>query len=139
MKFISSSLLLIVLTFLASGLRPLSAQDQTATNSPPANGSPTNAALAPDERAHLRKVQKQVLANDPALKAEDDSLRQQREDLEDQGSSASPDDRKALMAKWHDHQQKVRAAALKLDPTLAPIYAKLDAWRLQHAKPAPAG
>ncbi len=144
MKATSRSFFLILsLALQVTGAGLSFAQDQGATNAPPSSppqaGQGMSAALSPEERAHLRKVQKQVLAADPALKAEDESLRQQRQDLEDQGASASPDERKALFAQWHEHSLKVRAAALKLDPMLAPIFVKLDAWRAAHPYPKPAG
>lgn len=123
----------------ATGVYLVSAQDQGSTNAPAVNPSSPSSALTPDEREYLRKVKKQVLAAHPDLKAEDDTLSQQRDDLDSQGASASPDARKAFFATWHDHQQKIRVEALKIDPTLAPIYAKLDAWRQQHVKPTPGG
>ena len=138
----SSRRLFLVITALAlqtAGLCVASAQDQGGANAPAMNSPSFSSALTPNERTHLRKVKKQVLANHPDLKAEDDALSQQRDDLDYQGATASPDARTALMAQWHDHQQKVRAEALKIDPMLAPIYAKLDAWKQQHVKPTTSG
>lgn len=139
-------IILTALALQAVGVCLLSAQAQSTTNSAPAINSTTNSssagsALTADERAQLRKVKKEVLAAHPDLKAQDDDLSQQRDDLDNQVPPATPDERKAFFAKWHDLQMKIRVEALKIDPTLAPIYAKLDAWRQQHPYPnnKPAG
>ncbi len=60
----------------AGGVCLVSAQDQgTTPPAPPVNPSSPSSALTPDERSHRRTVEKQVLAADPNLKAEDDNLK----------------------------------------------------------------
>ncbi len=99
---------------------------QTPPAAPPAapGGQGASSVLTPDEKAQYDKAKEAALAADPALKAEDDSLTQQRATMKSQGDSVSADDRQALMAKMRDHRQKLRDAMLKIDPTLAPIFAR---------------
>jgi hypothetical protein len=90
-------------------------------------GGGRQSVLTADEKAQLNKARDAVLAANPDLKTEADNLKQQGAKLRSESDSASDDDRQALKTKIKDHDAKMRAAMLKLDPTLAPIFAKLDA------------
>ena len=100
-----------------------------ATTPPPADtgGRHGESVLTPEEKAQLDKDREAALAANPALKTEEDSLKQQHATLKSQGDSASKDDWKALHAQEKDYHAKLRSAELLIDPSLAPIFAKLDA------------
>jgi Spy/CpxP family protein refolding chaperone len=80
--------------------------------------------LTADEKAQLEKAHDAALAANPDLKTEEDSLKQEHESL---GSDATADQKKDLFTKWQAFHEKMKAAELQIDPTLAPIFAKLDA------------
>jgi hypothetical protein len=61
------------------------------------------------------------------LKTDADNLKQQFAALKSKGDSATPDEKTALHAQAREFHQKLQAAELKLDPTLAPVLAKLNA------------
>ena len=64
-----------------------------------------------------------ALADDPALKAENDSLKMQYADVMLKGTEA---EKQAMMEKVDSHRQKLRAAMLKEDAKLGPIFAEID-------------
>jgi hypothetical protein len=94
--------------------------DSTTANEP----MPPKAVLDNDERMQLMKVRDQVLAAHPDLKAEEAKLKQ----MHQASMTAPPSDAEIASAKaeWQAYQDKLRAEMLKIDPTLAPIFAKLD-------------
>lgn len=108
---------------------PLAAQ----TTNAPAGTAPSEGKhgrfgfLTPDERQHLTKVRKQVLAAHPELQKEQEELQKEREDLKSQGEDASPEDRQALFQKSMEHGQKMNDAMAQADPTVKPIIEKLKA------------
>jgi len=73
-----------------------------------------DSVLTADERAQLKKAKEAVFAANPSLK-------QQFETLKSQGKDGATKDQ------WQSLHQQLRAAELNIDPTLAPIFAKLDA------------
>ena len=83
--------------------------------------------LTADEKAQLDKAHDAALNADPSLKTDEDNMKQQFETLKSQGKAATKDQWDALHAQGHDFHEKLRAAELKIDPTLAPVFAKLDA------------
>jgi Spy/CpxP family protein refolding chaperone len=83
-------------------------------------------ALTDAEKAQLKSVRDEAFAADPSLKSEHDSLKQQFAALKSSGT-ATPDQKKALHEQAHDFFTKLQAAEVKIDPTVAPILAKLDA------------
>jgi hypothetical protein len=113
----------IVLSFLASTL--LRAQ----TNAAPANApaaSPEQQALAiltPDQLAEYGNAHNKALADDAALKSEGDALKKQFADVLAHGTAAQ---KQAFLEKVDAHRQKLRAAMLKEDPNLGPIFAQID-------------
>jgi len=70
----------------------------------------------------LLKARREVLANNPDLKAEQEGLAKQREELKD----GSDDDKKILFQNLMAHEKKMRAAMLQVDPTLQPIFDQID-------------
>jgi len=86
-----------------------------------------DSVLTADEKAQLKKARDAALAADPELKTEQDNLKQQFENLKSEGANATSDEKKALHVQARDFHSKLQAAELKIDPTLAPIFAKLKA------------
>ncbi len=76
-----------------------------------------------DEMAQLNHAREQVFAARPDLKAENDKLKAMRD------ATPSPTDaqRAASFAEWKAFHKKMRVEMLKVDPTLGPIFAKIDA------------
>jgi len=85
----------------------------------PTAASPSATPLTPEDKAKLLKVRQQVLDSNPDLKAEQDNLKKQGQALK--GGSATPEDKAAFMQSRADHQAKMKAAMLKIDPTLGPV------------------
>jgi len=85
------------------------------------------------EKAQLRKARETVLAANPGLQTQRASLRQQFQSLRSQGTSATPAEWAALRQQKQALRGQVRAAELSVDPTLAPIFAKLDAAHPHHS------
>lgn len=109
---------------------PVSAQ---STNAPdPAHAPMPPSVLDNDDMARLTKVRTQVLAAHPELQAEETKLKARHAAV--QGQTPTADERKADLAEWKDYRAKMRAEMLKLDPTLQPIFEKLDAARKNGAK-----
>jgi hypothetical protein len=87
--------------------------------------------LTADERAQLKKDHEAVLAANSTLAAQAASLKQQFETLKGEGSSATSAQWQALHQQKETFQSQLRSAELNLDPSLAPIFAKLDAAKAQ--------
>lgn len=79
------------------------------------------AFLSGEDRNKYIDAKNKALADNPDLKTEQDDLIRERP-----APSASQDDRQAFWAKMKDHQQKLREAMLKEDPTLQPIFDAID-------------
>jgi hypothetical protein len=87
-----------------------------------------DSVLTADEQAQLKKAHDAALAANPSLQTEDNTLKQQFETLKGAGKNgANKDQWKTLRAQRHDYEVKLHAAELAIDPTLAPIFAKLEA------------
>jgi hypothetical protein len=83
--------------------------------------------LNPVDRAHLLRVHRQVLAENPDLKSEQQSLMTERQEMKAQGSSLTPADRRAFREKVVAHSEKMDAAMRKDDPTVEPILEQVKA------------
>jgi hypothetical protein len=110
----------------------------TTTTTPPATSAPAGttggwkhrhheSVLTADEKARLKAAREQAFAADPSLKTEHDSLRQQFKALRSSGTTPTSDQKQALHQQASDFHQKLQAAELKIDPTLAPVFDKLAA------------
>ena len=106
----------------------------------------TNAAATPklpppildnDEMARLTAVRNQVLAAHPDLKAEEEKLKALHDSMQKENPAPTPDERNKAFAEWQTYQKSMRGEALKIDPTLKPIFAKLDAARKKNSAAAP--
>ena len=89
-----------------------------------------------DEMMQLVKARQQVLTANPDLLAEEKKLKALHEAAQKSNPPPTAEQRNADFAEWKQYQKTMRAAMLKVDPTLGPIFAKLDAAR-QHGAPAP--
>ena len=95
--------------------------DQTDQTGAPSQGQGPLASLSADDKMKFLKARRQVLANNPDLKAEQDELAKERLSLKD----ASPDDKMSFRQKFMEHQKKMKDAMLQVDPSLAPIFDQL--------------
>jgi hypothetical protein len=125
MKILSlPKMVLLACAVAASGLATTSFA-QTPSDTPPAGSHHDRmAGLTDDEKAQLKKDRDAVFAANPDLKSEQDALDKEHGSM---GSDATPADKSAFRQKMHALNDKVRAAILKIDPSAAPIFAKLDA------------
>ena len=83
--------------------------------------------LTAAEKAQLKKAHEEALAANGTLQTEQASLKQQFETIKTEGATATQAEWQTLHQQKHDFKAKLRAAELTLDPTLAPIFTKLDA------------
>ena len=97
------------------------ATDQSDQTDATSQGQGPLASLSSEDKMKFLKARRQVLANNPDLKAEQDELAKERLSMKD----ASPDDKKAFRQKFMEHQKKMRDAMLQVDPSLAPIFDQL--------------
>jgi chromosome segregation ATPase len=85
--------------------------------------------LTADEVAQLKKAHDAAIAANGTLQTEQASLKSQFQALRAEGKSATPAEWQALHQQKEDFKAKLRSAELAIDPTLSPIFAKLDAAR----------
>ena len=123
MRAMRFCILAIVLSYFAPALL------QAQTNAAPANAPAASAEaqalsiLTRDQITEYATARAKALADDPALKAEGDALKQQFVDVMDHGT---PVQKQAILEKVDAHRQKLRQAMLKEDPNLGPIFAQID-------------
>jgi Spy/CpxP family protein refolding chaperone len=100
----------------------------TAPTCPAGGKHQHDSVLTADEKAQLKAAREAAFAADPSLKTEHDSLKAQFETLKGEGKGgATKDQWKALKEQERAFHQKLKAAELAIDSTLAPIFAKLEA------------
>jgi len=112
------------------------ASAQTQTNAAPAPKLPPP-ILDNDEMAKLTAVRNQVLAAHPELKAEEKKLKNLHEVLQTQRPVPTADERNAAFEEWKAYQKTIREDALAIDPTLKPIFEKIDASRKKNPAETP--
>jgi hypothetical protein len=83
--------------------------------------------LSAEDRQHLMRVRQQVLADNPDLKTEQESLMKEREYVKNKGSDATADDKQTLRNNFLAHSEKMEAAMVKADPTVQPIIDQVKA------------
>src|ERR1700761_2545723 len=104
---LQSTLLCLMLVTLATPI--VRAQDQSTDNSSTTGGQNRPlASVSMQDKLKFLKARRQVLADHPDLKSEQDALTQQREGLKD----ASSEDRHAFFQNWMAHQKKMKEAML---------------------------
>jgi len=106
-----------------------------AQSAPASSPSASATPLTADDKAKLMKVRTQALADNPDLKTEGDALKKQGQALKGgNATDAQKDDFTLAMA---DHMKKVKAAMVKIDPSVEPL---VDQWMAEmKAKRAAAG
>lgn len=97
---------------------------QVSTSAPGSTQMPPP-LLDQDEMTQLKHAREKVFETNPALKAENDRLKE----MHDSSTTPTAEQRNAAFAEWKSYQKQMRAAMLKVDPTLGPIFAKIDAAR----------
>ncbi len=118
----------VLVGIFALGVARLGAQ--VATNAP--SGVLPLPMLDHDEATQLDAARAKVLSADPELKAENERLKA----MHDSTTTPTAEQRNAAFAEWIAYQKKIRAEMLKADPTLGPIFAKIDAARKKGAAPS---
>ncbi len=117
-------LLTLLLAPLALPFTTVQAQD-----APPGGGGAVGgmrefmSSLTPQEKMQFMKARKQVLAANPDLKTEGENLLKEKQQL---GDNPSPEDRRGFFQDVSTHEGKMREAMLKVDPSLSPVFAKID-------------
>ncbi len=115
--------LAIILPFLAP------AWVHAQTNAAPASATAASAErqavsiLTADQLKEYANARAKALADDPALNAENEELKQQFADVMTHGTAA---DKQAILIKVDAHRQKLRQAMLKEDLNLRPVFAQID-------------
>ncbi len=117
----------------SAGMPAIFAQTTPTNDTAPTTTAPSpgwhhhDSVLTSDERAQLKKAHDAALAANGTLQTQEASLRQQFETLKSEGANATKDQWQALHQQESDFHAKLRSAELLVDPTLSPIFAKLDA------------
>jgi hypothetical protein len=122
---------------LALGTASITATFAQTTNAP-STTAPTcsgggwhhhhDSVLTADEKAQLEKARTAVFAANPSLQTTQANLKQQFETLKSEGKgNVTKDQWQALRQQEQAFHQQLQAAELNIDPTLAPIFAKLQA------------
>jgi hypothetical protein len=84
--------------------------------------------LTADEITQLKTAHDTAIANNSSLKTQEDNVKAQFETLKGEGKGvATKDQWQALHEQARTFHQNLKAAELAVDPTLAPIFAKLEA------------
>ena len=78
------------------------------------------------------KAHQAAIAANPGLRTQQETLQQQFASVKTEGTSATPDQHQALHQQAHAFRKQLRSAELLIDPTLAPVFAKLDAAKHHH-------
>jgi hypothetical protein len=119
--------LAVVLALTVAPVGSVRAQADDQAGAAAGGGRGPLASLSPADRVHLLKVRRQVLESNPALKTEQESLKQEREFVKNKGTAATPDDKKMLMQNFIAHSKNMRDAMVAVDPTIAPVLDQVDA------------
>ena len=106
---------------------PVHAQSDDGTATAGAGAGSRLSFLTREEKIHLYKVRKAVLASNPDLKAEQDSLTKEREYVKNKGAAATDDDKKTLFQNFMAHTQKMDAAMRQQDPSIGPVLDEIKA------------
>jgi len=110
---------------LAAGSSLLRAQTNAAASAAPASEreNPMISFLTPAQQVEYAEAHAKALADNPALNAEGDDLKEKFVGVMADGT---PAEKQAFVQKMNSHKQKLRQAMLKENPTLKPIFAEID-------------
>ncbi len=95
--------------------------------------------LSADEKAHFLRVRRQVMTDNPDLKAEQESLRKEWQSVRGKGADAPAEDKETLRNHFLAHNEKMTAAMLKADPSVQPILDKIKDHRQERFRQAAGG
>jgi hypothetical protein len=127
----------ILLALLMALAATVSAQAQAAaTTNASGSAQMPPPMLDNDELTHLQTVRAQVLSANPDLKTEEEKLTALHAAAQSQNPPPTAEQRNAAFAEWKAYQKKMRGLMLQIDPTLVPIFAKMDEAR-KHGAPTP--
>jgi hypothetical protein len=95
--------------------------------------SPTGqeASLSFHDKMRLKRARDQVLADNPELKAQQEALAKQGSAVKSAGAAATPEQRRALAQGLAKQEKNMRAAIVKIDPTLGPIFDQMVKQKMQ--------
>ncbi len=126
---LASVLALFTLPLLAQTTPPPSDPGAGAPSAPPPNASAmadqVTSTLTPAEKTQLMDVRMKAMAANPDLQSEEMGLMQKGMAL--QSGGATDADKAAFRDAIKQHADKVRAAMVKVDPTIEPVLAKIEA------------
>ncbi len=91
-----------------------------------------DSVLSAAEKAQLKKARETALAANPTLKTQKDALKAQFEALKSANPPATKEQFQALHQQKEQLHTQLRAAELAADPTLGPVFQKLDAAHQGH-------
>lgn len=80
-------------------------------------------SLSFQDKMKFKRARDEAFSQNPQLKAEQNSLNQERESLQ---NGATTEQKKAYFKDLVAHQKKMKAAMLQVDPSLAPIFDQID-------------
>jgi hypothetical protein len=138
---------LMALALGTAGVTATFAQTTTSSSTTPSTTAPATTApactaggwhhhhssvLTTGEKAQLKKAHDQALASNGTLQTEQASLKQQFETLKSASPAATHEQWQALHQQKEDFRQNLKAAELLVDPTLTPIFTKLEAAHEAH-------
>jgi hypothetical protein len=126
---LATTLALITLPALAQTPPPPADSTSSAPAVPPPSASSManqiTSTLTPAEKTQLMDVRMKTMAANPDLQTEEMGLMQKGMAL--QSGGATDADKMAFRGEVKAHADKVRAAMVKLDPTIEPVLAKIEA------------
>ncbi len=111
----------MVLTFQGGGL--VMAQDNPPPPKPGGMGGKMFEGVSPADKEKFMAARKKAMADNPDLLKEQDALRAEGEAIRD---GTSQETFQEFGPKMKAHEEKVRAAMLKEDSTLQPIFDQID-------------
>ena len=86
--------------------------------------------LSQQDRRHYMRVRRQVMAANPDLKSEQESLMKEMKFVHGKGADATAQDKETLRNNFMAHHEKMDAAMKTADPSVAPILDQIN----QHFK-----
>jgi hypothetical protein len=122
----------VALAALVLGTASITATFAQTTATPTCSGGGWHhhhgSVLTADEKAQLKKDRDAAFAANPSLQTTEANLKQQFETLKGEGKgNVTKDQWQALRQQELAFHQQLQAAELSIDPTVAPIFAKLKA------------
>jgi hypothetical protein len=125
----------VTATFAQTTTTPDTAPSSTPSTTPPNESRHHHhhdSVLSETEKAQLKAAKEKALASNTTLQSQEAALKQQKDTLKAANPPATKDQWEAFHQQKEQFHQSLRAAELQADPTLSPIFAKLDAAHQGH-------